>query len=72
MDANKTYMTVEREAIQIAFAKAHRGACDESLPRDVARRFKEIAAAIWKACGENQAMPTRLPSGFPGTEAPRV
>ncbi len=62
-----TYMSVERTAIQTAFAKAHKAACDETLTPAIRKRFKGIAAEIWRACGEGKTMPSRLPAGFPGS-----
>lgn len=56
-----SYMSVERTSITTAFAKAHKGACDETLTPALRKRFKEIAAEIWRACGENQTMPVTLP-----------
>ncbi len=47
-----TYMSVERPTIQKAFALAHKAACDEKLTPANRKRFKEIALAIWQACGE--------------------
>lgn len=55
-------MSVDRTSLQTAFAKAHRAACDESLDPSARKRFKEIAAEIWRACGEQQTMPATLPS----------
>lgn len=62
-----TYMSVEREQLQVAFALAHKLACNETLTLEIRRQAKDCATAIWKSCGEQKPMPRTLPEGYPGT-----
>lgn len=58
------YMSVERPTIQQAFATAHKLA--EEWPTSAGRMaFLKIARLIWKACGEQNAMPAAGSVEFP-------
>ncbi len=57
-----SYMSVNRTPLTIAFAKAHKAACDETLDPSTRKRFKAIATEIWRACDEQQTMPADLPA----------
>lgn len=48
----RTFMSVERERIQKAFALAHKAAEDFDTPNKERKYFRAIAHLIWLACGE--------------------
>ena len=56
-----SFMSVDRAALLRAFVLAHRAGFENEGTAPTERlRYREIARAIWKACGE-EAMPERLP-----------
>ncbi len=52
-----TYTSVDRDKIRRALALAHSASEDSSIPQIVRKRFFTIAHTIWKALGEDGAVP---------------
>jgi hypothetical protein len=52
-----SFISVQRDEIQRAFVLAHGLANCEEVGPDIRRRGREIAEAIWNACGEPKPMP---------------
>ena len=56
-----SFMSVKRSEIQRAFGLAHRLSENEHVTPGVRKQAREIATAIWKACGEEKQIPAALP-----------
>lgn len=61
MSDGVTFMSVQRDRIQKAFALAHRASEDEKVHATERKYFSAIATLIWLACGETKTPdPERL------------
>jgi hypothetical protein len=60
-EENVTFMSVQRDRLQKAFALAHRASEDYNIGATERKYFSAIATLIWLACGESKAPdPERL------------
>lgn len=51
---NATFMSVQRDRLQKAFALAHKASEDPDIGKIERKYFSAIATLIWLACGETK------------------